>query len=78
MATTKVSSKYQIVIPRDVREQMDLHEGQTVYVERINDNELRLSTKSVVERFAGRFGDLWGADPMETLKRERAESDRFE
>ncbi len=32
MAQVKVSSKYQIVIPREVREAMGIHKGQTVSV----------------------------------------------
>jgi AbrB family looped-hinge helix DNA binding protein len=32
MATVKVSSKYQIVIPRDVREKIELKPGQDVVI----------------------------------------------
>jgi AbrB family looped-hinge helix DNA binding protein len=74
---TKLSSKGQIVIPRAVRSGMDLHEGQTLYVEQISPTEIRLSTQSVVKRTAGSLKGLWGNDPMAWLKQERAGSDRF-
>lgn len=32
MAHTVVSSKYQIVIPKEVRQQVDLHKGQVLQV----------------------------------------------
>jgi AbrB family looped-hinge helix DNA binding protein len=32
MATTVVSSKYQIVIPKEVRQQIDLRKGQVLHV----------------------------------------------
>ncbi|HSX02860.1 MAG TPA: AbrB/MazE/SpoVT family DNA-binding domain-containing protein [Candidatus Saccharimonadia bacterium] len=76
-AASKLSAKYQVVIPREIRETMDLHEGQTIYIERVSNTELRLSTRSVIDRFGGQLGDLWGPDPMAWLKQQRAESDRF-
>jgi len=32
MSTVRVSPKYQVVIPRDVRESLDLHPGEKVQV----------------------------------------------
>ena len=74
--TTKISSKYQVVIPQKLRESMNLHEGQVLYAERINDTQILLSTTSVLERYAGTMPGLWGDDPAETLRRDRDESDR--
>lgn len=72
MSTTKISSKYQVVIPRDIREQMNLHEGQTLYVERLSDSELRLSTKSALDRYAGSLAGVWGdEDPAIQIRRDR-------
>jgi AbrB family looped-hinge helix DNA binding protein len=76
MATTKVSSKYQIVIPRQVREAMNIQEGQTLYVERINDTDLTISTKSALDRYAGSLKGAWGRDSDAWLRQERDSWDK--
>ncbi len=68
MARVKVSSKYQIVIPREIRDSLGIHKGQMVSVlsvggiiEVVPDEELRA---------------LRGAFPHLTLEEVRDESER--
>lgn len=76
MATTKLSSKYQIVIPREVREGMNMTEGQTLYVDRISETQLTISTQSVLDRYAGTMPGVWGDDPVATIRADRDEWDK--
>ncbi len=40
MARTKVTAKYQVTIPREVREKVDVRPGEVVSVEAISGNEI--------------------------------------
>ena len=70
MATVKVSSKYQIVIPRDVREALGLKKGQTVSV---------VPVGNIIEIVPDEdLSELEGAFPGLTLDDIRDESERME
>ncbi len=73
MATMTPSSKYQVVIPKKLRESMDIKPGQTLYIQAISDSEARISTQPAVDRAFQIFGGskIWGDDPMQWLKEER-------
>lgn len=73
--TVTPSTKYQIVIPRQVRERLGIEPGKPVYINVVGD-EARLSTKSVLERYAGTMKGVWGDDPVATIRRDRDNSDR--
>ncbi|MBI3588372.1 AbrB/MazE/SpoVT family DNA-binding domain-containing protein [Candidatus Micrarchaeota archaeon] len=57
MQTAVVSSKYQIVIPKAIRERMDIRQGQEVSFEPL-ENELRLVIVPSIEELAGKFPQL--------------------
>ena len=68
MATVKVSSKYQIVIPREVRRVLGIRKGQTVSV---------IAVGGVIEVVPERdLSTLEGAYPQISLSDVRDESDR--
>ncbi|MFB3879644.1 MAG: AbrB/MazE/SpoVT family DNA-binding domain-containing protein [Armatimonadota bacterium] len=68
MATVKVSSKYQIVIPREVRRVLGIQKGQTVSV---------IPVGGVIEVVPHReLATLEGAYPEISLSDVRDESDR--
>lgn len=75
MATTTVSSKYQIVIPRKVREQLSIQPGQTIYVDALETGEVVLSTKSALDRTRRRYigSKLWGDNPDTYISEMRAD-----
>jgi AbrB family looped-hinge helix DNA binding protein len=76
MAQTKLSTKYQMVVPLAVREKIHLEPGQTLHIEPLNDTDFRVSTKSPIDRMYERFGGtkLWGENPDSYL--EKARQDR--
>ncbi len=75
MAIMKPSSKNQIVIPRAIREKLGIGPGTPVFINMVGDDEARISTKSVLERYAGTMPGVWGEDPAATIRRDRDEWD---
>jgi AbrB family looped-hinge helix DNA binding protein len=68
MSRVKVSSKYQIVIPREVREVLHIHKGQTVSV---------IPVGGVIEVVPDRpLAEMEGIFPEITLTDIREETDR--
>ncbi|MBI4438004.1 AbrB/MazE/SpoVT family DNA-binding domain-containing protein [Candidatus Uhrbacteria bacterium] len=76
MAQTKVSTKYQIVIPKRIREKLEIAPGMNLHIEIVDANRAILHTKkvSVVKALRGLGKEVWknlgGADTY--LKHERA------
>jgi AbrB family looped-hinge helix DNA binding protein len=72
MAIVKPSSKYQIVIPRQIREQLGIKPGQPVYIDMVSGGkEARISTMSVLDRYRGTFRGVWEEDPAIMMRRDR-------
>ena len=75
MAIVKPSSKHQIVIPRSIREKLGIEVGEPVYIDMVGDKEARISSRSVLERYAGTMPGVWGPNPVETIRRDRRDWD---
>lgn len=63
MTTAILSSKYQLVIPKALRKDLNLRPGQRVQMVRANNGDITIKTKSVVSELAGSRKGLWGSDP---------------
>lgn len=76
ITTTTLSQKYQVVIPKRVREQMHLNIGSQVMVQPIDSNTAMIIKRpsSLTDALSGLGQDMWqqlgGAD--EYMKKERA------
>ena len=72
--TTKISSKYQVVIPKAVREEVKLREGQKLHVYSMGDSiVLSPRPQSYTKKMLGLGEELWrGTDPLEYIRQERA------
>ena len=80
MATTKVSSKYQIVIPKSIRRRLGISPGMDIHIEVVDGERAVLHSKNldVVKALRGLGKKVWknlgGTDAY--LKRERATWDK--
>jgi len=73
MQMAKVSSKYQIVIPKTVREALGLRPGDRLLIVAEGDKAvLRLRPKSYAEHMRGLHKEVWqGIDATEYVREER-------
>ena len=75
MINTKVSTKYQIVIPKRIREKLEIAPGMNLHIEIVDAHRAILHTKktSIVKALSGLGKEVWkslgGADHY--LKHER-------
>lgn len=77
MNTTTISPKYQIVLPRAIRDKLSLKVGQKVYVETTKDGDVLVRTGSKVESLYGSMRKtLEYADRHVDCLREEANRDR--
>lgn len=77
MNTTTISSKYQIVLPRAIRDKLTLNPGQKVYVEATDQGDILVRTGSKVTSFYGSMRKtLQGADKHIDSARHEANRDR--
>jgi AbrB family looped-hinge helix DNA binding protein len=68
----RVSEKYQIVIPRSVRETLHLHPDDTLLFLVSGDSViLRTRPSSFTEAMRGLHKELWPAEPGDWLQKER-------
>lgn len=71
MSSLKVSSNYQVVIPKAVRQKLDIAKGQTVYIKKVGKKDVTLTTESPIDRYYGILKDVWDEDPVEYQRRVR-------
>ncbi len=53
MSSTKLSSNYQIVVPKEVRKRLKLVKGQTLYVKSVDENYVSFTTESPIDVYYG-------------------------
>lgn len=77
MATSKLSAKYQVVIPKELRDQLDLQPGQNLDITLDKHKNIKISTVSPWEELAAKFGGkgYWGDDPVAFIRKQRDEWD---
>ena len=72
MTTAKVSDKYQIAIPKEVREKIKLRKGTSVFVYTDGDTVyIWKKPKDYVKAMLGLGKDTWSGKGEEFLKKER-------
>lgn len=75
----KLSDKYQVVIPKEAREKMNLKRGGLNYmtVKRVTDSEITFVKSprpgSGIEKYAGIAKGAWGEHPVAELRKQRDE-----
>jgi AbrB family looped-hinge helix DNA binding protein len=64
MSSVAISSKHQIVVPKEVRQELKLHAGQRLYVKKIGRHSFTLSTEAAVDTYYGSLKDIWQDDAV--------------
>ena len=74
MNTTTITQKYQVVIPKLIRDEVKLKEGQKLYVYTIRGSVVLSPTpKSFTEKMLGLGKSIWkDIDPLEYIRQERS------
>ncbi|MBL8121686.1 AbrB/MazE/SpoVT family DNA-binding domain-containing protein [Candidatus Saccharibacteria bacterium] len=76
MSIVTLSSKYQIVIPKEVRRKLRLTPGQKIRVTGGENGEAVIRTGSVVDELRGSMKGAWGSNSDEYLRKLRDEANR--
>ena len=71
MSSTKLSSNYQIVVPKDVRKKLNLVKGQSLYVKSIGNNSVSFTTESPIDAYYGLLKGKIEKDAVSYQKRLR-------
>lgn len=73
MASVKVSSNYQVVIPKEARKKLGLKKGQYLYVKSFDKDTVSLTTQSPVDKYYGALKGIWTEDAVKYTRRIRAD-----
>jgi AbrB family looped-hinge helix DNA binding protein len=76
MTTVTLSAKYQVVIPKKIREELQLRPGQKLTVRKTRTGEVGVSVRSPIDEAYGMFKGAWGKDSTAWLEKQRAEANR--
>ena len=73
MKTTKVGQRYQVVIPKEIRNQLKLKPGERLKVELMGNTVVMERYSSEAEQWYGKQKTLWAnIDALAYLKEERS------
>jgi len=75
MNTSTVSAKYQIVIPKELRKQLNIKPGQRVRLKKTKSGDILVSGSSEVEKSYGILKGAWGKNSDEYIQHMREEWD---
>ncbi len=76
MKTVTVSAKYQVVIPKEVRQKLNIRPGQKVRLDTNKKGDLTIRSHAVVDELYGSMKGAWGRDSDAYLRNIRAEANR--
>jgi AbrB family looped-hinge helix DNA binding protein len=75
MEISTVSNKYQVVIPKSLRNKLDVKPGQKVYLSLNKKNKIEIDTSSVLDEMYGSMKGVWGSDSTKYIRELRDEWD---
>jgi len=71
MSSTKLSSNYQIVVPKEVRKRLKLVKGQPLYVKSVGENSVSFTTESPIDVYYGLLKGEFDEDAVSYQKQLR-------
>lgn len=71
MSSVKLSSNYQVVIPKDVRKKLGLKKGQLLYVKHVGKQDVTLTSEDPISRYYGMLKGVWTEDAVKYQRRVR-------
>jgi AbrB family looped-hinge helix DNA binding protein len=71
VSSTKLSSNYQIVVPKNVRKKLNLTKGQLLYVKSVGTHSVSFTTESPVDTHYGILKGILDEDVMASQKQMR-------
>lgn len=71
MASVKLSSNYQVVIPKAARQRLGLRKGQILYIDSVGKKTISLTTQSPVDKYRGALKGVWKEDAVVYQRRIR-------
>ncbi len=71
MKTVILSSKYQVVIPKEIRESLNLKPGQKLHVQKGKNGAVEIQTKSALDELYGSVPGVWGDDAVAYIRKQR-------
>lgn len=74
--TVTLSAKYQVVIPKEIREALHFQPGQKLTVRKTHIGEVTVSNASPIDAIRGSAKGAWGKDSTAWLEKQRAEANR--
>ncbi len=72
MDTTKVSSKYQIVIPKAARQKLGIAAGQRLAI-KVTSEHIILEPLDPLAKLQHKYGQIWGQNPATYVRQQRQE-----
>jgi len=76
MATVTISSKYQIVIPKELRRELKFKPGQKLRMRKNKAGGIIIEPNSIVDQYYGSMKGAWGVDSDKYLRELRDEWER--
>lgn len=74
MEEVKVSTKFQLVLPKKARRKMGIVDsslGYTMRVKRVTETEITFERVASWRDFVGKFEGAWGVEPVKTIRKIR-------
>ncbi len=75
MNTSTISSKYQVVIPKEIRKKLNIKPGQKVSISQEKGGKVVINTNSVIDELFGKYPGYWGKDSDKYIRNLRNEWD---
>lgn len=74
MSKTKVGGRYQVVVPKEIREALNLKPGHYLEVKVVDGTVVMIPQASYTSRFFGKHREIWQQEEAVTYVRRERES----